>query len=85
MSDLVSAISSTVNRHKNKQKITVNFRLKHDIFFDISGGVSHRTGRYDMMITDFFVLILLHFFFLLRFSKALLLYLEAELEIRLLR
>jgi len=64
MSDLVSAISSTVNRHKNKQKITVNFRLKHDIFFDISGGgVSHRTGRYDMMITDFFVLILLHFFF----------------------
>jgi len=70
MSDLVSAISSTVNRHKNKQKITVNFRLKHDIFFDISGGVSHRTGRYDMMITDFFVLILLHFFFSSSFQQS---------------
>lgn len=85
LSDLVSAFSSTVYRHKkHKQKITVNFRVKQVLFFDISGGVSHRTGRHDIMIIAFFGLLLLHFF-LLRFSKALLLYLEAEIVITFLR
>ena len=74
-----------VQAQKNKQKITVNFRVKQVLFFDISGGVSHRTGRHDIMIIAFFFGLLLLHFFLLRFSKALLLYLEAEIVITLLR
>ena len=70
LSDLVSAFSSTVYRQKkNKQKITVNFRVKQVLFFDISGGVSHRTGRHDILIIAFFWFDTFAFFFFFVLAK----------------